>query len=203
MPGDATNTVRTSQSLPLTNTATLSVSPSVSVTATLSVPDRFLVAAAAAASGSEGLSAAGIGLIVGLLVALIVAAFIACCVVRPALLAWRRRRRKGDNNDDTELGAHLKERNSQYRWYEDAEAVAADLEQRGDAVQAQDHEGLLRMPTMLEGMASRTFTELVNPVPMVSLASATASEQDEEFSDLFGPSTAQSKPPKVNPLMRR
>jgi hypothetical protein len=108
-------------------------------------PTIALIAAAAADSPSldPKTIAISIGVIAGVVLLLAGLGFFG----RRFVNAWRRRRRGGD--DDAAVQP-MQDRTAGYRWYEDAQDVAADLEQRGDAVQRLDHEGLLCMPTILE-----------------------------------------------------
>jgi hypothetical protein len=104
-----------------------------------------LIAAAAADNPSldPKTIAISIGVIAGVVLLLAGLGFFG----RRFVNAWRRRRRSGDDDDAVQP---MQDRTAGYRWYEDAQDVAADLEQRGDAVQRLDHEGLLCMPTILE-----------------------------------------------------
>ena len=111
----------------------------------------------------------------------------------PALRrAWRRRRRSGDGDDAP--ASPMQDRTGQYRWYEDAEAVANDIENRGEAVQREDHEGLLHVPQVTTRSAPDPFAVDAN----ASLTSALISGK-------LGPSVPASSvaPQRVNPLLQQ
>ena len=138
-------------------------------------------AAAAAGFSVDGATIGiGIGSIV-VLVALVAAVFLLAPRIRKA---WRQRRRTGNEDGPAQP---MEARTNEYRWYEDAEQVAADLEARGDDVQRQDHEGLLRVPTV----------ESTYPVGEASRAVAGRSV-DADFLLLQEPLHA----PRINPLLR-
>jgi hypothetical protein len=141
----------------------------------------------------------------------------AVLLVGPVLRrAWRQRRRSGDG-DEGPL-APMQERTNQYRWYEDAAAVANDLEARGDDTQRQDHEGLLHVPqvTQTAPMAADPFADpfALDPIPpsaasrpsMLLNASLTSALLSGTLTGAGGAPRAaaalDAEPQRVNPLLQ-
>uniref|UniRef100_A0A7S1PU92 Uncharacterized protein n=1 Tax=Neobodo designis TaxID=312471 RepID=A0A7S1PU92_NEODS len=119
----------------------------------------------AAAAGDVSVDGATLATYLGgaVLVALLIGGVV--LAVPRVALAWRRRRRGG--GDDDGPTAPMRDRTNEYRWYEDAEAVAHDIEARGDGVQ-RDGPGLLAVPLLATPAAvADPFASPAAPQPTV------------------------------------
>jgi hypothetical protein len=169
------------------------------------------------------LSPETIGIIVGAVAGVALVAAIIGFSHRRIIKAWRQRRRGGD--DDSAPAQPMVERTNEYRWYENAEAIAADLEQRGEGARTQDHDALLQVPTVEVTKGPEFSVEAAAPiaaavsaavaVPMAAPAAPsrvrTAVElpsprRDDIVDDLLGPTPTRaprrSQIVRANPLHR-
>jgi hypothetical protein len=135
--------------------------------------------------------------------ALALVAVLVCLVLLvPMLLcSWRRRRRTGGGADGP--AEPMRERTNQYRWYEDAEAVAGDIEARGEDVQRQDHEGLLHVPevTTTTSTAADPFALGPSSAPAADGLLSQADLSSSLLSGSIAPGAAVAQPQRLNPLL--
>ena len=147
----------------------------------------------------------GVPLVLVIGAALALVAVLVCLVLLvPMLLrSWRRRRRTGGGADGP--AEPMRERTNKYRWYEDAEAVAGDIEARGAASRRVHSSGssnvgaavmpLLLVPTSdphLVGPVARAVEAPLMPVEDLVSGSSSVSTEAHPVNPLLGRCTLQT-----------